>query len=572
MPAQLGKLQLRRRPSDVGPLDSWRPTSLWLGYLPIPVVAFTYLFFVLVNGGPIFFRLDPAAYLFDAGIQVTGAVRILNGGVLYRDWWAYYAPGQYYTLAGLFALFGASIEVMKLWDFATRALLSVAVFFFAAKLTSFKAGLIPFIVVVLWLASCGFYGYVMFPALSLALISMIWLLKYFHSEGPIWLIASGAMLGAATIYRHDVGVYAGICQTLTLAIFWLVDPGQRANGVANKLVQLGRAAGVLAVAFTLPVLPVAIYFLRSVPLDELFYNFIVFPLTVFPGSWSLPLPPLVPNLTLFFTGKIPVSDFLVFLVFVWVPFYFPLLVYVLGLTVACILLIRPRVAQNTGPDLWGLLLLTLFGIALFNQVINRADWIHQLPTSIMSVMLLSTFYYHALRMPWAHRIIARMLLLLVLVPISWATRALIVPLLLVTTTLLPSPRASDAGQTPRGQAEAIQFIQERVTDSERIFVGNVRHDISASNDAMFYFLSRRQNATRYDDLLAARVNRMVVQEEIIESLHTNMVNYIVLFSGFYYGEPNQSSMSSEVTLLDEFIRETYTLAAEYGDYTVWVKR
>jgi hypothetical protein len=562
---------VRSRTIDDRPRDASR-AMLPLRYLSIPVLALAYLFFILTNGGSIFYRVDPAALLFDAGLQVNGALRIMNGGVLYRDWWAYYAPGQYYTLAGLFALFGASLEVMRLWDFVTRALLSVAVYFFSAKLTSVKAGLIPFIAVVLWLASCGFYGYVMFPALFLALISMICLLKYFHGERPVWLIASGATLAVATIYRHDVGVYAGVCQTLTLASFWLVDPGQRANGIVNRLARLGRATVLFALTFTLPVLPVVIYFLHTVPLDELIYNFIVFPLTVFPGSWSLPFPPLVPNLTPLFTGQIPISDFLLFLIFVWTPFYFPLLVYVLGLTIMSIWLIRPRVAQKTGPNCWGMLLLTLFGIALFNQVINRADWIHQLPTSIMSIILLATFYYHALSFPATRRIIARMSVLLVLVSISWTTRALIVPLLLVTTTLLPSQQASDAEQTPRGQAQAIQFIQERVTDSERIFVGNVRHDISASNDVMFYFLSRRQNATRYDDLLAVRVNRLVVQEEIIQSLEINRVRYVVLFSGFFYGEPNQSSLSSGVTLLDDFIRENYTVEAEFGDYTVWMKR
>jgi hypothetical protein len=63
----------------------------------------------------------------------------------------------------------------------------------------------------------------------------------------------------------------------------------------------------------------------------------------------------------------------------------------------------------------------------------------------------------------------------------------------------------------------------------------------------------------------------VIQEEIIRDLETHSVRYLVLFSGFFYGEPNQSSLSSGVTLLDDFIYEHYKAEAQYGNYTVWVK-
>jgi hypothetical protein len=436
-------------------------------------LALAYLFLVLTNAGPAFYRLDPASFLFDAGILATGAMRILTGEVMYRDWWAYYAPGQYYTLAGLFALFGPSLEVLRLWDFATRALLSVAVYGLSATLTSPKAGLIPFLVVVLWLASCGFYGYVMFPALALAIISMICLLKYFRRKAPVWLIATGATLGVATIYRHDVGIYAAACQAVGLAMFWLADPAQRAKGIVNSFAELGRAIGVLALAFMLPVLPVLIYFLRSVPLDELIYDFIVFPITVFPRSWSLPFPQFLPSATLLFTGQTSISALLVFLVFVWAPFYVPLFIYGLGIGVTVMLLIRPEIARRHRLNGCGILLLTLFGLALFNQVINRTDWIHQLPTSIMSIVLLSTLYYHASLYPGARRVIARTSVILLLVSTSWATRALIVPFALVTTALSPSSQTGpsilgDPAQSPRGQAEAVQFVQEHAADSEGI--------------------------------------------------------------------------------------------------------
>jgi len=54
----------------------------------------------------------------DEGIILEGAQRILRGQVLYRDFFSFYTPGSYYFLAGLFKLFGNSLEWPgPLWRF-----------------------------------------------------------------------------------------------------------------------------------------------------------------------------------------------------------------------------------------------------------------------------------------------------------------------------------------------------------------------------------------------------------------------------------------------------------------------
>ena len=40
------------------------------------------------------------------GVAEVGAMRVLAGDLPYRDFWTLYAPGQFYLLAGLFAVFG----------------------------------------------------------------------------------------------------------------------------------------------------------------------------------------------------------------------------------------------------------------------------------------------------------------------------------------------------------------------------------------------------------------------------------------------------------------------------------
>jgi hypothetical protein len=567
------------RPIDARILNAVRPRTLPLRYLLIPVFAFVYLYLALQNGGPIVFQLNRGAHLahlYDEGIPVTGAVRILNGGVMYRDWEAHYAPGQWYMLAGLFKLFGTSLAVERLWDFFARALVATAVYVFASKLTSLRVGFLPFVVVVIWLASCGFYGYPMFPALAFTMISMTCLLAFIRVNRSVWLVASGATLGVATFFRHDVGGYAAFTQVLTLTIFLLLNAKQFSRGYANKLVQLGRVFAPYAAGFASPLIPVIIYFLCVVSFDELFSSLVLFPLNFMSGSWSLPQPPLMPRLTTVFDGDVTMIELLAFVTFGWIPFYVPLLLYSVGLLTVSMLILRPHLARKTGLDPWGLLLLTLFGMTLFNQAVNRNDHIHLLPTLIMSAILLATLYYHAGKLHW-ERFLAWMTPLLVLVVLSWSAHSLFFFKRLAAT-------ASSAAQTSispeinlhpvlRDQAEAIEFIQRRTAASETIFVGNARHDISSVNDAMFYFLSGRLNATRYDELLANRVSRLDVQEEIIRDLQAKNVRHVILFSGLiHYSELNQSSVSSGVTVLDDFIRDSYEIEANLGHYSVLAKR
>ena len=45
----------------------------------------------------------------DEGIILQGAQRILQGEVLYRDFFSFYTPGSYYLLAALFKVFGSSM-------------------------------------------------------------------------------------------------------------------------------------------------------------------------------------------------------------------------------------------------------------------------------------------------------------------------------------------------------------------------------------------------------------------------------------------------------------------------------
>jgi hypothetical protein len=54
--------------------------------------------------------------VYDEGLIVFGAIRVMNGDVPYRDFYANYGPAQFYVLAGLFKVFGPSILISRIWD------------------------------------------------------------------------------------------------------------------------------------------------------------------------------------------------------------------------------------------------------------------------------------------------------------------------------------------------------------------------------------------------------------------------------------------------------------------------
>ena len=59
--------------------------------------------------------------IYDEGIMLTGAMRVVQGALPHRDFYANYGPGQFFTLAAIFKLFGPSILVERIWDLVVKA-------------------------------------------------------------------------------------------------------------------------------------------------------------------------------------------------------------------------------------------------------------------------------------------------------------------------------------------------------------------------------------------------------------------------------------------------------------------
>jgi hypothetical protein len=104
---------------------------------------------------------------------------------------------------------------------------------------------------------------------------------------------------------------------------------------------------------------------------------------------------------------------------------------------------------------------------------------------------------------------------------------------------------------------------------DTIFVGLSRHDRIFINDVFFYFAAARTPATKWYHFDPGLQTSAKIQTEMIGELQAATPEYVVLEADLEnFSEPNESVVSSGVTLLDDFIRANYRPVQSFGTITV----
>jgi hypothetical protein len=138
---------------------------------------------------------------------------------------------------------------------------------------------------------------------------------------------------------------------------------------------------------------------------------------------------------------------------------------------------------------------------------------------------------------------------------------------------LPVARKRAALFVDQDRDAAIRFIKQNTTPDERIFIGLTRHDKIYINDVSSYFQSGRLPATKWHHFDPGLQTSAEIQSEIIADLEQNKTNYIWLESTWNDKvEPNESAISSGVTILDEYIRARYQSVQNSGTISVWRRK
>lgn len=500
------------------------------------------------------FSLSESVGCYDEGLVTFAADRILNGDIPHKDFWAIYVPGQFYTIALLFKLFGTSLFVARLYDIFITSGLCLVVFILAKNLSSKRIAFLAWLLALLWVDATSSFNAPDDPALLFGLISLLLFHKYFLKENKrIGLVLSGLFVGIATCFRHDFGFYIFIAQLIPLLFF----------SNKNKISLI--AFYFLSIAIIL--LPAKIFLIWSVPLKVVFADLIHFPATVLHDYRSIPFPAPIKSPLLLLNKEIPLDLYLYASIRRFV-FYIPFIAYVFAL----IMMFMPKrdnsfKAKNN--NLGIKLILLMFGLILYNQVLPRSDFTHLEPTLIVAIILITSLIQHFKneKKPYKYMLSLGMLLFLFIVPIQENKKR--------TFTLdFPkhSVKVAQRAHVPKDVNDTINYIQKHVPEDEPIFVGKHSYDHLFTSDIKFYFLAQRKSATKYHDLFPGLATTLEVQKEIARELTEKKVNYIVVIPNKRPNEPNLSAISSGVFYLEKFIKENYEPVERFGRYTVLAKK
>jgi hypothetical protein len=499
-----------------------------------------------------------ALNIYDEGIILYGAVRVIDGQVPYRDFWTQYSPGQLYVLSALFTALGKSVMVARLWDIVIRAALALMIFALSARLSSVKAAAPVWVLAVMWVQYYGFFGYPIFVGVLLSLASL-----YAFIEGlrrPAWMAASGVLLGFVAIFRHDMAVYVTAAQFITFVLWALRSGSDQVAPISRHVRDAVRRLTPWLIGALVVLTPVVAYFLVNVPAGELLQQLFVFPLVEFPKVRDLPYPEL---------EWLPKN----------LPFYAPVLVYTLALVIAIVKLKDERSQPSPDPSqAWGIIMVVLFGVFGFNQARVRSDEIHTVQFFLPALLLLPVLWRGAPPRRWLSYITATVGVLIAIVgiidPINLYVRQLEMRAnpSIARTLENTLPIAQGALVSPDHNF-AVRHLQTLTQPGDKVYVGLSRHDRVFANDAMFYFLLERHSPTRYHELHPGLTNTEPVQREMIADIERNNVKYVVLTAMFEGAEePNDSSLSTGVTLLDDYLRTHYQIMNTIGAYRIYVRR
>lgn len=515
---------------------------------------------------------------YDEGLAIFNAARVLNGDIPYKDFWAIYPPGQFYTLAAIFSLFGTNVLSARLYDIAVRLVIVLGVYFIANRTASRALSCFICAITALLLATAGFYTYAVFPALALGLLSVLSLLKACETGRRQWLVLSGALVGMATWFRWDVGLYAGMSVLSVALLCASLQPARVQRHPLSAFLAISTPIAILLGMTLLIALPFYGYVTLQGGLSNVWSQVVVFPTTTLHQTRRIALPSLIPFVDpAIQSASTPRDIYLAFLE--WLRFYVALAAYSIVVVDYGLSLLRRRAVLNTA--FFTTTALLILGVLLFAQALNRYDSIHILPSSVIAFLLIA---------PLAQRFIESIRRgTLGSIRRSALRYALLTTLGMVALLYFFLPAwmifRSISGFSPFGchsqveragciylnsdQEQAIQYIRARTADGEAIFVGNQRHDAILVNDIGFYFLADRPSATTYHELHPGVATTRPVQETILREIQAKHVTWIVLVGAPESNEANASASSSGVHALDAFIRSSYVPVAAYGDYEIW---
>jgi 4-amino-4-deoxy-L-arabinose transferase-like glycosyltransferase len=188
----------------------------------------------------------------DEGIVLQGAERILQGQVLYRDFFSFLTPGSFYLQALLFKLFGSSFLVARTALAIFGGLFSSLGYLLARRVCSRGIALLSVALVLLTTLPYRFLALHNWDSTLFACLTVYSAIRGLESRRRIWAFALGSSASLTLLFEQSKGVGLGLGLGLGFAVLYLGD--RRRFGLSRA------ATGYIAAGLAWPFLITFGYF------------------------------------------------------------------------------------------------------------------------------------------------------------------------------------------------------------------------------------------------------------------------------------------------------------------------
>jgi hypothetical protein len=545
-----------------------------------PLFAWSLVF--LFSYAILFLGMTRRPSIFDEGIVLTAAMRVGAGQIPHRDFYILYGPAQLYLLAGLFRLFGHSIFLERLFDLFSKALVVTSVYALTSVYCHRLIAACTSVTALFWLFSFSQWpGSPVVPVSLLNIVGSALIVPVFLgmiSTGRMF--TAGTVAGLAALFRYDTGIALVVIHACALSIAVYLQGGE----LSSNLRRFASIIWPYLLGFAVLTLPPLIYYFSVAPVGPLVHDMILYPARYYHRGRNLPFPGVRVH-TLENLG-----------------IYVPIAIAGLSLYVGGAAYLRVRKnafdsKETLKQQSWLGFLVTfaLLTVAMYLKGFVRVSLFQMYLAIVPSLILIAVLFVHRFAFSLATRISIICLTCFSLLAAASTAFHQAKDLYLGHLSVAEYVSSSVRGVTLQAEAnwckrnnsltmrlcflpenqsiQTIEFISSHTKPDQRLYVGLIKHDRIFANDNIIYFATQRLPATKWSELDPDLENRYDIQTQMVHEFEMNSPPYIVLDSEFaMIQEPNDSSRSSGVTVLDEYIHNRYKQIETFGQMSIWQRR
>ena len=485
--------------------------------------------------------------LLDEGSTASQALRILNGDLIYRDFFTVVTPGSYYTVAWLFGLFGADLMVLRWTVLVTGLAVLLIALTVARRVMAWPFAAAAGLLTTVWgwfLVTPNFYS------LEAALTSLVALACYVYGAPSWrWMIAAGVATGMTAMVKQNVGAYTAAGLLITIWASRAFDDRADWRGRARMSAQF--IAGVAVV-----VGPTVLWLIASGAGSYLYESWVYYPLIKYTERFALPFPDFYP-----LDGSNP------FDLWTKLVIYMPVAVYPLALIALIVLAWRfqRHADRHAGHEGHALLAICAVGMLTLLQAWPRADVPHILfgmqPTFIVFAYLLFCGWRVLTALPGPRPAVALVAAVIALAPAATLLRKGYQRTDWEYQNYIVAVRTERAQGIFTGSLEAqridivTKYIVEHTAPDDPVFV--------VPWASGFNFLAGRTNPTRTDFMLFEDPEAYPC---LLARLDARPPKYVVYG---YTWDVDGKHFRDYAAPIDRYIRSRYAIEFTTDGYEIW---